>query len=108
MFKLADFGSCSTDTLDYERSNKKEIADKMEQFERYTTLMYRPPEMIDQYLKFPVNFQSDIWMIGCILFTLCFAKHPFFEAQKLAIVNAHYFIPDEDNERVGTKLRDLI
>ena len=108
LFKLADFGSCSTDTLDYERSNKKEIADKMEQFERYTTLMYRPPEMIDQYLKFPVNFQSDIWMIGCILFTLCFAKHPFFEAQKLAIVNAHYFIPDEDNERVGTKLRDLI
>ena len=40
VFKLADFGSCSTDTLDYEKSSKKEIAEKMEMFERYTTLMY--------------------------------------------------------------------
>jgi len=68
----------------------------MEMFEKYTTMMYRPPEMIDQYLKYPVNFQSDIWMLGCILYTMCFAKHPFFEAQKLAIINAHYFIPEED------------
>ena len=35
-------------------------------------------------------------MLGCILYTMCFAKHPFFEAQKLAIINAHYFIPEED------------
>lgn len=55
VFKLADFGSCSIDTLDYEKCSKKEIVEKMEHFEKYTTLMYRPPEMIDQYLKFPVN-----------------------------------------------------
>ena len=80
IFKLGDFGSCSSDTLDYTKSSKSEISDKMEMFEKYTTLMYRPPEMIDQYLKYPVNTQSDIWMLGCILYTMCFAKHPFFEA----------------------------
>lgn len=100
-FKLADFGSCSTDTLDYETSSRMDITDKMEMFEKYTTLMYRPPEMIDQYLKYPVTCKSDIWMLGCILYTLCFIKHPFFEAQKLAIINAHYYIPDEDYDRVG-------
>ena len=64
--------------------------------------------MIDQYLKYPVSCKSDVWMLGCVLYTLCFASHPFFEAQKLAIINAHYYIPDEDFDRVGTKLRDLI
>lgn len=47
-------------------------------------------------------------MLGCILYTLCFAKHPFFEAQKLAIINAHYFIPEEDQDWIGIKLRDMI
>ena len=70
--------------------------------------VYRPPEMIDQYLNYSVNTKVDIWMLGCVLYTLWFAKHPFQEAQKLAIVNAHYSIPDEKDNRIGTKLRDLI
>ena len=39
--------------------------------------MYRPPEMLDEYLKYKVDLKVDIWMLGCILYTLCFAKHPF-------------------------------
>lgn len=39
---------------------------------------------------------------------MCFAKHPFQDSQKLAIVNAHYYLPDEDHKRIGTKLRDLV
>ena len=46
-YKLADFGSASNEELDYESSSKFTISKKMEQFEKYTTLMYRPPEMID-------------------------------------------------------------
>lgn len=107
-FKLCDFGSCSTTTLDYSKASRNQIADNMELFEKYTTLMYRPPEMIDQYLKYNVTCQGDVWMLGCVLFTLCFAKHPFMDAQKLAIINAHYYIPDEDYERINMKLRDLI
>jgi AP2-associated kinase len=51
-----------------------------EGFEKNTTLMYRPPEMLDQYSKFDIDFKADIWMIGCILYTLCYAKHPFMDA----------------------------
>jgi AP2-associated kinase len=45
-----------------------------ESFEKNTTLMYRPPEMFDKYSKMDVDLKADIWMLGCILFTLCFGK----------------------------------
>ena len=38
----------------------------MEQFEKYTTLMYRPPEMCDIYLGYKVDTKVDIWMLGTI------------------------------------------
>ena len=55
--------------------------------------MYRPPEMHDRYLKYDVDLKADMWMLGCILFVLCFAKHPFQDAQTLAIINGQYFMP---------------
>lgn len=57
--------------------------------------MYRPPEMTDLYLKMEVNEKADIWMLGCILFILCFFKHPFQDASKLAIINASYYISND-------------
>ena len=27
----------------------------IEEFEKFTTFMYRPPEMIDKYMKYKVN-----------------------------------------------------
>lgn len=107
-FKLGDFGSCSTDTLDYNSKNKYEISEKMEIFEKYTTMMYRPPEMIDQYRRHQVNTKVDIWMLGWVLYTLWFAKHPFQDAQKLAITNAKYTMPNKDHKRINKRLRDLI
>lgn len=73
-YKLADFGSASTEILNYKTSSKFEISKAIEKFEKYTTLMYRPPEMIDQYLQYTVDLKADIWMLGCILYTLCFAR----------------------------------
>ena len=32
--------------------------------------MYRPPEMIDKYQEYSVNTKVDIWMLGCVLYTL--------------------------------------
>lgn len=65
-FKLCDFGSASSDTLDYSGSkvSKGHIDQMMEDFEKYTTMMYRPPEMIDKYKKFTVNTQADVWVIS--------------------------------------------
>lgn len=36
----------------------------MEQYEKFTTFMYRPPEMIDKYKRYTVNTQVDIWVIA--------------------------------------------
>jgi len=54
-------------------------------------------------------------MLGCILYCLCFGKHPFQDSQKLAIINAQYFIPvfeagsqDLTSERLSDNMKDLI
>ena len=73
-FKLCDFGSASTTTLDFNSGVSDAAIDSMfEDFERYTTMMYRPPEMIDKYLRYSVTTKVDIWMVGCVIYTLCFA-----------------------------------
>ena len=69
-------------------------------------MMYRPPEMIDKYMKWNVTTKVDIWMLGCVAYTLCYAQHPFQEAQKLAIVNASYYFPTD--KVVSPKLQDFI
>ena len=67
--------------------------------------MYRPPEMIDRYLKYTVNQKVDIWMLGCVVYSLCFAIHPFQDG-KLASVNAYFKMPEDS--RISNKLKDLI
>jgi len=51
--------------------------------------MYRPPEMIDLYLKYPIDERVDIWTLGCILFVMNYRYHPFQEEGKLSIVNTN-------------------
>jgi AP2-associated kinase len=46
-WKLCDFGSASKQVLDYHKATKGQISRAVEDFEKYTTLMYRPPEMMD-------------------------------------------------------------
>mmetsp|Transcript_1395 Transcript_1395/g.2454 ORF Transcript_1395/g.2454 Transcript_1395/m.2454 type:complete len:200 (-) Transcript_1395:388-987(-) len=86
-FKVGDFGSAahSKDFLHWEEVGKmgdsaqrqRWLNSKYEDFEKNTTLMYRPPEMIDKYLRQDVNEKADIWMLGCVLFILCYGTHPF-------------------------------
>ena len=63
-FKLCDFGSASARALSYQGSqlSSSQIDEMFEDFERYTTMMYRPPEMIDRYMKWNVNTKVDIWV----------------------------------------------
>ena len=94
-FKLCDFGSASTDTLIPEKETKESKRDKFDIFERNTTFMYRPPEMVDEYGSFPVNEKVDIWALGCILYAILFKQQPFQDAQKLTIIKGDYYIPKE-------------
>ena len=73
--KLCDFGSCvegnrSIKTID-ERTREEEVISKT------TTPMYRAPEMVDLYQREVLTEKTDIWALGCLLYTLCFLKHPF-------------------------------
>lgn len=57
--------------------------------------MYRAPEMVDTWSNFTIGPAVDIWALGCILYTLCFMRHPFEDAAKLRILNANYSIPSD-------------
>jgi serine/threonine protein kinase len=89
-YVLLDFGSWSSDSPDLSQLTREELMRFGDSVERYTTLMYRPPEMADLYKGFKVSTKVDIWMLGCILFTLINNKHPFQDASTLAIVNCKF------------------
>lgn len=113
-FRLCDFGSASKDVLDHESpggASSQKIDDQFEYYEKYTTMMYRPPEMIDKYMKYKVDAQVDVWMLGCVIFSMAFNYHPYQECGKIGILNAQYFMPANDPEvdnRISQKLKDLI
>ena len=106
-FKLCDFGSASIDILIPEKETKESKRDKFDIFERNTTFMYRPPEMVDEYGSFPVNEKVDIWALGCILYAILFKQQPFQDAQKLTIIKGDYYIPKEANN-YSEKIFDFI
>ena len=106
-FKLCDFGSASSDTLIPEKETKESKRDKFDIFERNTTFMYRPPEMVDEYGSLPVNEKVDIWALGCILYAILFKQQPFQDAQKLTIIKGDYYIPKEA-KNYSEKIFDFI
>lgn len=57
--------------------------------------MYRAPEQLDLWANFPINTKCDIWALGCVLFYLCFRKHPYEDSAKLRIINANYTMPSD-------------
>ncbi len=71
-FKLCDFGSAVW-------VDQAVTDEAFEEFEKYTTMMYRPPEMIDKYKGWPISNKVDIWMLGCIVYTMCYGRHPFMD-----------------------------
>ena len=108
--KLCDFGSVDNYNLDFSTIQKQQFYFYESAFEKQTTLMYRPPEMCDLYLGYKVNTKIDMWMLGCVLFTLMFFKHPFNESSKLAIVSASFFWPVDSqySEKLENLVRNLL
>lgn len=90
-WKLIDFGSVVYGSV---KLSSKDACDKEEeQIEKYTTQMYRAPEMVDFFGVSEITEKTDIWALGCILYTLMFMKQPFANSGKLAILGAKYTIP---------------
>ena len=105
--KLCDFGSATTTIYEPDNSwsvNKRSLIE--DEIAKQTTPSYRAPEMLDLYNNYRIDTQADIWALGCVLFILCFNKHPYEDAAKLRIVNGKYQIPANDKE--FTEFHDLI
>ncbi|XP_053679753.1 cyclin-G-associated kinase [Anopheles nili] len=98
LLKLCDFGSASTDSFAPDVTWNAQQRDTLEDaLTRCTTPMYRAPEQLDTWANYPIGIKMDVWALGCILYCLCYRKHPFEDSAKLRIINANYTIPTTDS-----------
>ncbi|KAL1228122.1 Cyclin-G-associated kinase [Trichinella pseudospiralis] len=97
VIKLCDFGSATTECY-YPNSSwsvqKREAL--AEELKKFTTPMYRAPEMLNLFDDYPIDQKVDIWALGCILYFLCYMQHPFEDSATLRILNAKFNFPEND------------
>ena len=94
--KLCDFGSVLKETYEPDDSWDRRIRTTVEEeMARFTTPMYRPPEILDLYSGFPINWSMDIWALGCLIYFMRFGQHAFPDSGRLSIINCHYKIPND-------------
>eukprot|EP00811_Abedinium_folium_P027090 NODE_4063_length_1941_cov_15.514884.p1 GENE.NODE_4063_length_1941_cov_15.514884~~NODE_4063_length_1941_cov_15.514884.p1 ORF type:complete len:477 (-),score=64.12 NODE_4063_length_1941_cov_15.514884:353-1783(-) len=91
--RLCDFGSWSDARVDIGSLDKHGLAEIGEEIDRHTTMMYRPPEMVDFFRGAAISEKVDVWMLGCLLYTLMYYRHPFQDESSLAIANVRYDFP---------------
>ncbi|XP_019844765.2 uncharacterized protein LOC105223106, partial [Bactrocera dorsalis] len=101
-FVLCDFGSATGKVLNPQQHGVTLVE---EEIQKYTTLSYRAPEMIDLYSGKSITTKADIWALGCMLYKLCFFNLPFGEST-LAIQNGQFSIPD--NSKYSKGMHQLI
>lgn len=99
---LCDFGSATKRSVIPKKVGVQQVEDELQ---KYTTLSYRSPEMVDLYGNNIISTKSDIWALGCLLYRLCFFSLPFGESV-LAIQNGVFTVPD--NSRYSRQLHSLI
>ena len=102
-FVLCDFGSAiflpPSASHEHQQYQSNQLTTAIiqqleEEIQRYTTLAYRAPEMIDLYSRTPITLKADIWAMGCLLYKLMYNLMPFGDSI-LAIQNGVFTLPDE-------------
>ncbi|PAA92196.1 hypothetical protein BOX15_Mlig021406g1 [Macrostomum lignano] len=101
-YVLCDFGSATVRVL---QPAVQGAAPVEEEIQKYTTLAYRSPEMVDPYSGRPIGTKADIWALGCMLYKLAYFSLPFGEST-LAISSGRLCLPDRPEYSV--ELRKLI
>ncbi|XP_050313138.1 cyclin-G-associated kinase isoform X2 [Anthonomus grandis grandis] len=94
--KLCDFGSATQEVFRPDLTwSANQHSSLEENLACFTTPMYRAPEMVDTWNNYFIGPPVDIWALGCILYTLCYMKHPYEDSAKLRIINANYVLPPD-------------
>ena len=97
--KLCDFGSATRNkyepTINWTPLERTTVEEEMQ---RHTTPLYRPPEILETYLHYPINCAIDVWALGCLTYYMRFGQHAFPDSGKLSIVNCCYIIPKDVSE----------
>ncbi|KAL7503694.1 hypothetical protein ACHAXN_001449 [Cyclotella atomus] len=103
-YKICDFGSAVLGHTDLRTPENRRKAEEI--IGKTTTQMFRAPEMVDLYMAKRLTQATDVWALGCCLYSLAFLKDCFEEGSNLAILSNKYKIP-EDNP-YGEGIVDLI
>jgi len=103
-YKLCDFGSAVFGHVDLRTSRARSDAEEV--IQKTTTQMFRSPEMVDLYMSKKLTQSTDVWALGCCLYSLAFLQNCFEVGSNLAILSRNFKIP-EDNP-YGEGLVELI
>ncbi|XP_062518858.1 AP2-associated protein kinase 1-like isoform X2 [Corticium candelabrum] len=96
-YKLCDFGST---ILGEVKPLVEGVGKVQEELDKYTTLSYRSPEMVDLYSGLAIGPKADIWALGCLLYKLCFFTCPFGDSI-LGIQSGSFSFPDSSQYSMG-------
>lgn len=103
-YKLCDFGSAVFGHVELKTPRARTEAEEV--IEKTTTQMFRAPEMVDLYMAKKLTQSTDVWALGCCLYSLAFFQNCFEEGSNLAILSRNYKIPE--NNPYGDGLVELI
>lgn len=92
-WKLGDFGSASERTFVLDGVPRRQLLETEEFIHGRCTPCYRAPELADVHLRWPIGPKVDVFALGCVVFSLLTATHPFPMDSALANIQAKFKLP---------------
>lgn len=93
-YKLCDFGSAVFGHVELKTTKARSEAEEV--IQKTTTQMFRAPEMVDLFMAKKLTQATDVWALGCCLYSMAFLQNCFEEGSNLAILSRKYKIPDDN------------
>lgn len=93
-YKLCDFGSAVFGHVELKSQRARQEAEDV--IQKTTTQMFRAPEMVDLFMSSKLTQSTDVWALGCCLYSLAFLQNCFEEGSNLAILSRNYKTPHDN------------